>query len=375
MPAGLTIHHGFMRTIYRSVTSGIDDVLGTSTTSMMDAIVERLSQQAAVGVIQAEDLVEQTLSDAQHGVVVGAASSSSSSPSSARIGEEGLTYFTAPICDLFVTVFELREKNNWLRRQAILIVLQQVLGGTIERCVSLPDSFLPLQKTLARASPPEQLFFFFFFSSLFFPTRLRPVFSKFRDSVKMLLAPTQVVSYIGALKAGLWPDGQLKPKAPPRTAEEKLATKESANRKLSALMPGKKFPRANDFSSLEEGERVERAKRLISRLFPLSYLDIAANLIGRHNARQGARTLFAILQNKRLLKVKQKKTPLRFRLFPPNSPRGQELTDSPVCRIQHLIFSIVDEVVAVVFPEIAARSSASPSAATLHHHQRPLFIS
>ncbi|GAA5849605.1 hypothetical protein JCM3766R1_000048, partial [Sporobolomyces carnicolor] len=131
---------------------------------------------------------------------------------------------------------------------------------------------------------------------------------KFRDSVKMLLAPTQVVSYIGALKAGLWPDGQLKPKAPPRTAEEKLATKESANRKLSALMP-----------------------------------DIAANLIGRHNARQGARTLFAILQNKRLLK--------------------------------HLIFSIVDEVVAVVFPEIAARSSASPSAATLHHHQRPLFIS
>lgn len=54
----------------------------------------------------------------------------------------------------------------------------------------------------------------------------------------MLLAPTQLVSYISSLKSGLWPDGQLKPKTPPRTAQEKLATKESANRKLSALMPG-----------------------------------------------------------------------------------------------------------------------------------------
>lgn len=89
----------------------------------MDTIVERLSQQAATGVIQAEDLVEQAMSD--------------STTLGSRVGEEGLTYFTAPICDLFVTVFELREKNNWLRRQAILIVLQQVLGGTIERYVSL----------------------------------------------------------------------------------------------------------------------------------------------------------------------------------------------------------------------------------------------
>ncbi|GAA5905254.1 Mdm1p [Sporobolomyces salmoneus] len=253
IPAGLNINlnHGFIRTFYRSVTSGIDDVLGTSTTSMMDTIVERLSQQAAVGVIQAEDLVEQTMSDTYNAV------------SNSRIGEEGLTYFTAPICDLFVTVFELREKNNWLRRQAILIVLQQVLGGAIER--------------------------------------------KFRDSVKMLLAPTQLVGYIASLKAGLWPDGQLKPKTPPRTAEEKLATKESANRKLSALMP-----------------------------------DVAANLIGRHNARNGARTLFAILQNKRLLK--------------------------------HLIFSIVDEVVAVVFPEITPRSSSATPSSTLAT-PRPLFVS
>ncbi|GAA5932311.1 Mdm1p [Sporobolomyces koalae] len=256
LPAGLTVNHGFMRTFYRSVTSGIDDVLGTSTTSMMDTIVERLSQQAAVDVIQAEDLVEHFLGD------------KANPDETSRIGEEGLTYFTAPICDLFVTVFELREKNNWLRRQAILIVLQQVLGGTIER--------------------------------------------KFRDSVKMLLAPPQLVSYVSLLKSALWPNGQPKPSNPPRSPAEKLATKESANRKLSALMP-----------------------------------DVAANLIGRHNARQGARTLFAILQNKRLLK--------------------------------HLIFSIVDEIIAVMFPEINIRnpaSSASASATTSKtSSSRPLFVS
>ncbi|GAA5874051.1 hypothetical protein JCM1840_006129 [Sporobolomyces johnsonii] len=241
---------GFMRTFYRSVTSGIDDVLGTSTTSMMDTIIERLSQQATefAGIggngIRDEDLVEQVLAGGE-----------------GRIGEEGLTYFTAPICDLFVTIFELREKNNWLRRQAILIVLQQVLGGTIER--------------------------------------------KFRDSVKMLLAPPQLVTYINSLKNGLWPDGQLKPQVPPRTPEEKAATKDSANHKLSALMP-----------------------------------DVAANLIGRHNARQGARRLFAALQNRRLNK--------------------------------HLIYSITDEIFAVLFPELATRSAATADPAA---PLRPLFIS
>lgn len=47
-------------------------------------------------------------------------------------GEGGPGGFTAPICDLFIEVFDLKE-NNWLRRQAIVILLQQVLGGTIER--------------------------------------------------------------------------------------------------------------------------------------------------------------------------------------------------------------------------------------------------
>lgn len=46
--------------------------------------------------------------------------------------ENGTGSFTAPICDLFIEVFDLKE-SNWLRRQAIVVLLQQFFGGTIER--------------------------------------------------------------------------------------------------------------------------------------------------------------------------------------------------------------------------------------------------
>lgn len=125
---------GLVRSFYRSVTSGIDDMLTNSgPSSMMDTIISRLlSQQAELtgvtteGGVQEEDLVGTSLNSNNK------KASNSTIPSVAG-GEEGLSYFTAPICDFFVTLFELKEKNNWLRRQAILIILQQVLGGTIER--------------------------------------------------------------------------------------------------------------------------------------------------------------------------------------------------------------------------------------------------
>ncbi|KAK4705291.1 sorting nexin-25, partial [Phenoliferia sp. Uapishka_3] len=246
---------GLVRSFYRTVTSGIDEMLTAGPASMMDTVIQRLSQQAAElsGIggsgVQDEDLVGQLLSG-QAGANL---------PGGLRAGEEGLTYFTAPICELFVTLFELKEKNNWLRRQAILIILQQILGGTIER--------------------------------------------KFRDAVKMLIGPEQLANYISTLTNGLWPGGQLKPKEPPRTPLQRATTKASANRKLSALMP-----------------------------------DIAANLIGRTNAKHGARRLFAVLQNRRLNR--------------------------------HLIYSVIDEFVQILFPELEA-DPVVPGLPTAS--SRPLF--
>ncbi|KWU43550.1 hypothetical protein RHOSPDRAFT_6020, partial [Rhodotorula sp. JG-1b] len=231
IPAG----PGFVRNLYRGLTSGIDDVLGTSTTSMLDAVVDRLSAQAtdfagqASAGLRAEDLVGQLSS---------AVATAPGLTTTSR--EEGLTSFTAPICDLFITLFDLKDKNNWLRRQAILIVLQQVLGGTIER--------------------------------------------KVRDTVTMLLSPPQLAGYLDALRGTMWPAGQLRPPGEPRTGAQKIATREAALLKLSALMP-----------------------------------DVAANLIGRHNAKYGARRVFAALQSKRLNK--------------------------------HLAYSILQDLIDAIFPE------------------------
>jgi sorting nexin-25 len=129
---------GIVRTMYRSVTESIDDIFFGP--SMLDVMLQRLTRQAAefAGIagssMNDEDMVAQAL-----------ASASASSPNVSLEkmalpgdlkpleGESGASSFSGPICDLILAVFELDKKNNWLRRQAIVIILQQVLGGTIER--------------------------------------------------------------------------------------------------------------------------------------------------------------------------------------------------------------------------------------------------
>ncbi len=90
------------------------------------------------------------------------------------------------------------------------------------------------------------------------------------------------MSYIGIFRDSLWEGGQLKAKGPSRTAEEKLRTRDDANRKLSALIPGEYFIS-------------------LSLIHILTYpIDLGANMIGRSNARRGSRRIFAVLQNRRL---------------------------------------------------------------------------
>lgn len=106
--------------------------------SMLDVMIQRLTRQAAefAGIVGSgindEDLVAQALN---------ASGKAASEATLMKLpgdlkpleGETSTSTFSAPICDLILAVFELNKKNNWLRRQAIVIILQQVLGGTIER--------------------------------------------------------------------------------------------------------------------------------------------------------------------------------------------------------------------------------------------------
>ncbi|KAJ8474803.1 hypothetical protein ONZ45_g15827 [Pleurotus djamor] len=213
-----------VRTVYRSVAGSIDDMFFGP--SMLEVMIQRLTRQAAefAGVVGAavndEEIVAQAL-DASGKSASEAALLGLSGDLKPLDGETSTSSFSSPICDLLLAVFELKKKNNWLRRQAVVIILQQVLGGTIER--------------------------------------------KIREIIKSQLEESKIMSYLSMFRDQLWPGGQLKPPGKPRTMEEKLRTRDEANRKLSSLIP-----------------------------------DLAANMIGRSNARRGARRIFAVLQNRRL---------------------------------------------------------------------------
>lgn len=128
-----------VRTVYKSVTESIDDMFFGP--SMLDVMIQRLTRQAAefAGIVGAavndEDFVAQALK--AFGKLTSEDTLMQISEDLKPLeGETCTSTFSAPICDLVLAVFELDKKNNWLRRQAIVIILQQVLGGTIERWVS-----------------------------------------------------------------------------------------------------------------------------------------------------------------------------------------------------------------------------------------------
>lgn len=101
--------------------------------------------------------------------------------------------FIKPICDIFLEIFELNKGNNWLRGRAAVVVLQQLLGGTIER--------------------------------------------KVRDNVKMLVQDESLLRYLGMVTDSLWPDGELNRGRQPRTAAEKKKTRTEASLLLATLVP------------------------------------------------------------------------------------------------------------------------------------------
>ncbi|KAF9209455.1 Intermediate filament protein [Haplosporangium sp. Z 27] len=167
---------------------------------------------------------------------------------------EGVTTFTAPLCDLFIELFELKDKNNWLRRQAVVIILQQVLGGTIER---------KLRDTI-KAYVEESMLTFYVL--------------KLRDALWPPTPPTSPTELSGGYEV-VGEDLRVSPTMPKsgkegatdatkktiRTPEQKASTKDQANRKLSAFLP-----------------------------------ELLGNMVGHQNARRGARRVFAAFQNRRL---------------------------------------------------------------------------
>jgi sorting nexin-25 len=215
--------------IYNSVTEGMDEFLGN---------VPVLDQLSAAG----QNLISAATS--QLGMSQGDIVALDPGPVAeaeaelAAFEDKELEPFVKPICDVFLETFELNRGNNWLRGRAVIVVLHQLLGGTIER--------------------------------------------KVREIVTGFVQEDSLLRYIDMIKETMWPGGGKMREAKPRTAAEKTKSRSEAAAMLATLVP-----------------------------------DLAGNVVGRANAQAAARRITATMNNARLN--------------------------------QHLVFTILDEIVAVLF--------------------------
>ncbi|THC98230.1 hypothetical protein EYZ11_002312 [Aspergillus tanneri] len=216
--------------IYNSVADGMDDFLGNF------GVLDQLST-AGQSLISAATSQQNTVSPGSGLATEDAVTSAEAEAELNAFEDRELEPFIKPICDLFLEAFELNRGNNWLRGRAVVVVLHQLLGGTIER--------------------------------------------KVREGARSLMQDEPLLRYLALAKESLWPGGSLR-QSKVRTASERLRSRTEASLVLATLIP-----------------------------------DLAGNVVGRANAQGAARRIFATWNNQRL-----------------NA---------------HLVFTILDEIISVLF--------------------------
>lgn len=186
-----------MTRLYDSVTDGVEDILGSI------PVLDQLSL-AGQNLIAAATSQINTFGPGMNMVDPAATSADAATAAEAEAelaafeGREQMEAepFVKPICDIFLEVFELNRGSNanWLRGRAAVVVLHQLLGGTIER--------------------------------------------KLRDNVRSLVQEDAVLRYIALLKDSLWPgDRNFGDGKRPRTKTEKTRTRTEASLMLATLVP------------------------------------------------------------------------------------------------------------------------------------------
>ncbi|KAH6570262.1 hypothetical protein BASA60_007866 [Batrachochytrium salamandrivorans] len=103
------------------------------------------------------------------------------------------TSATDAIIDVFIEIFELKEKNNWLRRQAVVLFLQQLFGGTVERRVN--------------------------------------------ELLRWVVCEENTAYMLTGIIGTFWPKGVWDPQLPTRTIEDKRRSRLAAQGKLATLLP------------------------------------------------------------------------------------------------------------------------------------------
>lgn len=171
--------------IYNSVADGMDDFLGNfgvldQLSNAGQNLISAASSHQASGLgdpaLATEDAVTATEAEAELNA----------------FEDRELEPFIKPICDLFLEAFELNKGNNWLRGRAVVVVLHQLLGGTVER--------------------------------------------KVREGARSLVQNDSLLRYISIAKDNMWPGG-MRRESKVRTTAEKLRSRNEASLVLATLIP------------------------------------------------------------------------------------------------------------------------------------------
>lgn len=169
--------------IYNSVTDGMDDFFGNVT------VLDQLSAagQNLISAATTELTIAQQDADPANVSSVAEAEAELSA-----FEDRELEPFVKPICDIFLETFELNRGGNWLRGRAVVVVLHQLLGGTVER--------------------------------------------KVREIVRSFAQEESILKYLDTIKDTMWPEGKLK-EGIPRTVAEKSKSRQEASVMLATLIP------------------------------------------------------------------------------------------------------------------------------------------
>ncbi|KAI9847744.1 MAG: Intermediate filament protein [Thelocarpon superellum] len=168
-----------MTRLYNSVSDGMDDFLGNIpvldqlSVTGQNLISAASSQLNTMPALVSEDPVSAAEVEAELNA----------------FENRELEPFVKPICDIFLEIFELNRGSNWLRGRAAVVILHQLLGGTIER--------------------------------------------KVRENAKSLFTPDSTVKMIGMARDALFP--AVKP--PVRSGADKAHTRREASVTLATLIP------------------------------------------------------------------------------------------------------------------------------------------
>jgi hypothetical protein len=154
--------------------------------------------------------------------------------------------------DLFNEIFELRDKGNWLRRQAVSLVTQQLFGVTVERRLTENLRALFAEETIA--GHLEKL------RDTLWPGAVNSVKTDIESSHASRTSATKAASQQQQQQ-----QQQQQSTQNPRTPEQKAKTKADAESKLSSLAP-----------------------------------ELLGGIVGRQNAKRGAQKLIKMFQNRQL---------------------------------------------------------------------------